>query len=91
MRKIIFFILAPVFFISCFRGTPKENTHDAMKKGRLGGQYRGKEFCKHGHPRSEFGVLAKQSRGVGNQWVCRACSVAKTRAYRARKLLEGVG
>ena len=32
MRKIIFFIVAPVFFVSCFRGTPKENNTDIDAK-----------------------------------------------------------
>ena len=32
MRKVIFFILAPVFFVSCLRGTPKENNTDVDAK-----------------------------------------------------------
>ena len=35
MRKIVFFILVPVFFVSCFRGNIKENNDSTNDKSEM--------------------------------------------------------
>jgi len=49
-----------------FVGTGKDNTQDALKKGRLHGRF--KEFCKHGHPMSAENLYVYS---YGRR--CRAC------------------
>lgn len=71
-----------------FQGTPKDNTHDAMRKRRLahGARHHNKKktHCPRGHPYSP----ANTSTTPDGRRVCKACSNEYSRAKYKRDMMD---
>lgn len=65
-----------------FSGTPKDNAHDALSKGRMFGQT--KTHCKHGHEFTEENTIHRGSTGRA----CRECARIDSRNFWDRKRLK---
>ena len=71
-------------------GTMRENTADAIKKGRLrpiGDANRNRTHCPKGHPYSGSNLYRHPKGGR----TCRTCRVEANRRYRARAALKDTG